>query len=79
MKTQYEVDVIALKKIMVEQSLDRIVDLSRESTIDRNTLSKILSKEVKPSTVAIEKLMTALHIPPENAGIIFFNKNLRNT
>lgn len=75
---QYEVDVIALKKIMVEKKLDKIIDLAKASSVDRNTLSKILNKEMKPSTVVIEKLMTALQITPEDAGIIFFNQNLRN-
>lgn len=77
--TEYQVNIIELKKIMVEQGMERIVDLSKASTIDRNTLSKVLSGDVKPSTTAIEKLMGALKIPPEKAGIIFFASNLRNT
>lgn len=79
MISQYVVDVVELKKIMVEQGLDKIIDLSNASTIDRNTLSKILSGETKPSTTVIEKLMVTLEIPPEKAGVIFFNMNLRNT
>lgn len=75
---QYKVDVIELKKIMVEQKLDKIVDLSKVSSVDRNTLSKILNDEIKPSTTVIEKLMSALNIPPERAGRIFFKQNLRN-
>lgn len=66
-----------LKKIMVEQNLDKIVDLSAASTVDRNTLSKIISGDIKPSTTVIEKLMSTLHIPPERAGTIFFSQNLR--
>lgn len=68
-----------LKKIMVEQNLDKIIDLSAASTVDRNTLSKVISGDIKPSTTVIEKLMTTLHIPPERAGSIFFSSNLRNT
>ena len=71
---QYKVDVIELKKIMVEQKLDKIVDLSKVSSVDRNTLSKILNDEIKPSTTVIEKLMSALNIPPERAGRIFLNQ-----
>lgn len=78
MNSNYEVNVVELKKIMVERRLDKIIDLSRASTVDRNTLSKILNNEAKPSTIVIEKLMTTLQIPPEKAGIIFFNRNLRN-
>lgn len=75
----YAVDTIELKKIMVEKGFDKIIDLSDASAVDRNTLSKILNGEIKPSTTAIEKLMTALEIPSEMAGSIFFKTNLRNT
>lgn len=76
---KYKVDVVELKKIMVEQNLDKIIDLSAASTIDRNTLSKVINGDVKPSTTVIEKLMSTLHIPPERAGAIFFSLDLRNT
>lgn len=79
MHSKYMVDVVELKKIMVEKGLDKIIDLSNASTVDRNTLSKVLSGEVKPSTSVIEKLMSTLEIPPENAGHIFFKMDLRNS
>lgn len=79
MEQKYRVDIIELKKIMVEQGLEKIIDLSVASKVDRNTLSKIINGEAKPSTMVIEKLMIALSIPPEKAGVIFFNPNLRNT
>lgn len=78
MENRYYVDVIELKKIMVTKGLDKIIDLAGASNVDRNTLSKILSGEMKPSTTVIEKLMYALDIPPEKAGEIFFKQNLRN-
>lgn len=76
---QYQVDTIALKKLMVEQGLERITDLSKASSVDRNTLSKVLNGNVKPSTTVIEKLMVALNISSDLAGKIFFKQNLRNT
>lgn len=76
---KYKVDVVELKKIMVEKKLDKIIDLSEASTVDRNTLSKVISGAIKPSTTVIEKLMAALSIPPEKAGLIFFSVDLRNT
>lgn len=76
---KYKVDIIELKKIMVEQNLDKIIDLSAASTVDRNTLSKVLNEDAKPSTTVIEKLMSALHIPPERAGAIFFSLDLQNS
>lgn len=75
---KYKVDVVELKKIMVEQKLDKIIDLSAASTVDRNTLSKVINGDAKPSTTVIEKLMYTLHIPPERAGAIFFSINLQN-
>lgn len=79
LEQKYRVDVVELKKIMVEKNLDKIVNLSAASTVDRNTLSKVINGDVKPSTTVIEKLMSALQIPPERAGAIFFSVNLRNT
>lgn len=79
MNSRYYVDVIELKKIMVTKGLDKIIDLANASNVDRNTLSKILSGEIKPSTTVIEKLMYALDIPSDKAGVIFFKRNLRNT
>lgn len=76
---KYRVDVVELKKIMVEQNLDKIIDLSAASTVNRNTLSKVINEDIKPSTTVIEKLMSALHIQPERAGAIFFSPDLRNT
>lgn len=75
----YHVDIVALKKIMVERNLEKIIDLSAASTVDRNTLSKVLNGDSKPSTTVIEKLMSTLKIPPEKAGVIFFNTDLRDT
>lgn len=63
---------------MVEQNLENIMDLSSASTVDKGTLSRVLNGYAKPSTTVIEKLMFALHIPPEKAGAIFFSVNLRN-
>lgn len=76
---KYKVDIVELKKIMVEKNLDKIIDLSSASSVDRNTLSKILNGDAKPSTTVIEKLMSTLQIPPERAGTIFLIKNLRKT
>ena len=76
---RYKVDIVELKKIMVEKKLEKIIDLSSASTVDRNTLSKVLNGDVKPSTTVIEKLMATLQIPPERAGAIFFGMNLRKT
>lgn len=78
MRYIYSVDTIELKKIMVENKLEKIVDLSEKSGVDRNTLSKVLNGDIRPSTLVIDKLIDALDIPIAKAGNIFFVKNLRN-
>lgn len=75
----YTTDVIELKKAMVEAGLDKIVDLSNASGVDRNTLSKVISGEIQPSSNTMDKLVSALKLPPEKAGRIFFKPNLRIT
>ncbi|MCM1262198.1 MAG: helix-turn-helix domain-containing protein [Butyrivibrio sp.] len=75
---KYEVDISELKKIMVEQNLENIIDLSSASEVDKGTLVRVLNGYAKPSTTVIEKLVFALHIPPEKAGAIFFSVDLRN-
>lgn len=79
MNSNYFVDTTELKKIMIDKGLEKIIDLSEASTINRNTLSMVLSGDMKPSTTVIEKLMYALDIPPEKAGLIFFKSNLRKS
>ena len=74
----YKVDVNALRKRMAECNIRTYTELSIRSGIDRNTISKIFSCTVKPTTLAIEKLMLALEIEPEHAGKIFFVPFLRN-
>jgi transcriptional regulator with XRE-family HTH domain len=70
-------DVVEIKKFMAERDINTVVELSQKSGIDRNTLGKILSGTVQPSSNAMERLVYALDIPPEKAGQIFFANNLR--
>lgn len=74
----YKTDVIELKKAMIEVGLDKLIELSEVSSVDRNTLSKVLSGEAQPSSNVMDKLVFALKLSPERAGQIFFTKDLRN-
>lgn len=76
---KYKTDVVELKKVMIEQGIDTITELSEISGVDRNTLSKILSGEIQPSAGAMCKLVYALQMQPERAGRIFFTLNLRKS
>lgn len=71
-------DIIALKKLMIENGFNTTISLSEQSGIDRNTLGKILNGEHQPSAEAMEKLIQALNIEPQKAGEIFFRKDLRS-
>ncbi|MCR8635774.1 helix-turn-helix domain-containing protein [Paenibacillus radicis (ex Xue et al. 2023)] len=75
----HKTDTIALKKTMVENEIDTIIQLSGKTGINRNTLSQILNGDVQPSADAMDKLVSALMISPEKAGRIFFGKHLRKT
>ena len=79
MERSYKTDVIELKKLMVENGLDKIVDLSNASGVDRNTLAKVISGEIQPSSNVMDRLVSALHMKPEVAGRIFFTPVLHNT
>ena len=75
----YKTDIVELKKSMVDAGLDKIINLSNASGIDRNTLSKIINGDAQPSSNVMDKLVLALELSPERAGQIFFNPHLRNT
>ncbi len=72
----YRTDIVAIKKIMVEKGLSKICNLSKAANVDRNTLGKVLSGKIQPSSRVMERLVVALEIPPEKAGEIFFNRDL---
>ena len=73
---QRRTDVIALKKLMVENGFNTVISLAAASGIDRNTLGRILNGEHQPSAEVMEKLIQSLNIEPQKAGEIFFKLNL---
>jgi len=73
-----ELDIIAIKKIMVEKGFAKIGELAQASGISRATLRQILSGKAQPSSRIMQKLIVALNIPQEDAGEIFFGNNLRS-
>ena len=73
---QRKTDIVALKKLMIENGFNTVVSLASASGIDRNTLGRILSGENQPSAEVMEKLIQSLNIEPQKAGEIFFKINL---
>ena len=76
---RYEVDTIALRKLMVEKNIKTIGELAEKSGIGRDTASGVLKGLIRPSTAVMEKIMTALDMTPPEAGNIFFVPVLRNS
>ena len=72
MRYEYRVDTDTLKKIMIDKKIKNITDFSKKSNISRNTLSKVLKGEVRPSLDVMDKITDTLDLPPELAGSIFF-------
>lgn len=72
----FSVDTIRLKKLMIDNDINTIGELSHKSGVSRNTLSGVISGKVKPSTKVMESLICSLDIESSEAGNIFFVKKL---
>ena len=75
----YSVNTVKLKKLMIEQGIGTISELAKKSMVSRDTISGVVNGKIRPSTAVMEKIMVALDIKPVDAGVIFFEPNLRNT
>ena len=74
---EFAVDVIALRKIMIDKGIGTISELAKVSGVNRNTLSDVFNEKNKPSSDVMYKLVKSLQIPSARAGEIFFKTNLR--
>ena len=79
MDYEYNVNGNEIKKIMIDKDIKSITEFSRKSGVNRNTLSKVLNNESRPSSDVMFKIAITLELTPEMAGTIFFTPNLRNT
>lgn len=78
MRIEYRVDTKTLRKLMIDKNIETIGQLADVSGVGRDTISGVLSGQIRPSTAVMDKLIYALDIEPENAGPIFFVPDLRN-
>lgn len=76
MNATFKTDIIAIRKLMVEKSFMTISSLADAAKINRNTLGKILDGSIQPSSDIMCKLIDTLQITPEQAGRIFFKRDL---
>lgn len=74
---KFTVDVVTLRKLMIDKNITTISELSRVSGVNRNTLAEVLHEKIKPSSDVMYKLVDCLQIAPALAGEIFFGNNLR--
>lgn len=79
MTRTFVTDVVAIKKLMLDNNIKSISDLSEKTGVNRNTLGQLLNEEIQPSTYVMDKLICTLNIKQEEAGVIFFKDNLRDT
>lgn len=74
----FTTDTAALRKLMIDNNIKTTKELSERSSVNRNTLAKVLDGKSQPSTDVMQKLILCLHIEPTAAGAIFFAMNLRH-
>lgn len=72
----YSVDIIELKKAMVEAGFTNNLALAKAANISRNTLTRILKGQTKPSLDAMYAIAEVLKLKPQKAGEIFFNNSV---
>lgn len=70
------VDVKELRKCATDAGFYNINDIANATGINRNTIGKILSCKIYPSSYVMSKLVDELHIPLDRAGKIFFADKL---
>jgi predicted transcriptional regulator len=73
----YKADTVAIRKIMADKGITTVVELSKISGVNRNTLGKVLDGTIQPSSDVMDKLVKGLDIEPQDAGLIFFKLDLR--
>lgn len=79
MNKDYSVDTNALADIARRSGDKTIKSISLRLGIDRNIISGILANKRKPSSNFMYTFVKKYNVDPKTAGIIFFNRNLRNT
>lgn len=61
---------------MIDLNIRNITELSKRSGVNRNTLSDVISGKAKPSSHVMEALIETLDLSPDEAGQIFFKREL---
>jgi len=75
----YSCNTTELRKQLAEKGIKTITELSEITEVNRNTLGNVLSGKAQPSSRVMNRIVDALSLDAETAGLIFFNHNLRTT
>lgn len=68
----FKVNAIALRKMMLDKKINTISALSKCSGIGRDTLGRVLSGDIIPSTKVMYRIAESLEMTPHQAGECFF-------
>lgn len=72
----YGINVMLLRQKMIENGFINIVDLAKAANVSRDTISKMLAGKTKPQTNVMYAIANALKLTCEEAGKIFFARNV---
>jgi DNA-binding XRE family transcriptional regulator len=68
----YKVDLISLKKIMIENGIKTQLELAEKSDISPKTINGIMNGKITPSVSIMYKLAACLQMDSKTAGETFF-------
>ena len=68
----YKVDLISLKKIMIENGIKTQLELAEKSDISPKTINGIMNGKITPSVSIMYKLASCLQKDSKTAGETFF-------
>ena len=71
-----KVDTAKIRYYMDKAGCRSIADFERISGVNRNTLAGVLNGKVLPSSDVMDRIITSINIPVDEAGGIFFAEKL---
>lgn len=77
--SEYIVDTIALKKLMIEKGYNSNTAFATALGFDRNVVGSVVSGKKRPSVGLMDRMVSVLGMDAKTAGAVFFAANLRGT
>jgi transcriptional regulator with XRE-family HTH domain len=73
---EYCVDLIALRKLMIDNGINTQQELAVKSGISVKTVNGIMTGKITPSVSVMYKIADCLGLDPETSGRTFFASKL---